>query len=46
MANPFDRAWQRVERRLELVHRLVVESQQVIVPVAHDSVLVDHDHRA
>ena len=37
---------QRVERGLELVHRLVVEPEQVVVAVAHDPLLVDHDHRA
>ena len=40
------RLGQRVERRLELVDGLVVEPQQVVVAVADDALLVDHDHRA
>ena len=37
------RARQRVERGLELVDGLEVQSQQVVVAVAHDALLV-HDH--
>ncbi len=35
-----------VEHRFELVNRLVVQTEQMVVAVADDSVLVDHNHRA
>lgn len=38
--------WKRVERLREVVDRLVVETEQVVVAVADDARLVDDDHRA
>lgn len=40
------RARRRVQRRFKVVHCLVVQPEQVIVTVADDALLVDHDHRA
>jgi hypothetical protein len=37
---------QPVDDLLQLVDRLVVEAETVVVAVAHDALLVDHDHRA
>ena len=35
-----------VEHRLQLVNGLEVQAEPVVVAVAHEPLLVDHDHRA
>src|ERR1700677_3977886 len=40
------RARERVQRRLQIVHRLIVQTEQMVVAVADNPALINHDHRA